>query len=46
MFLTAHIGGNTREAKVRSMRVVASNLRRVIDGQEPFNIVNGVSFRR
>jgi phosphoglycerate dehydrogenase-like enzyme len=46
VFLTAHIGGNTREAKVRSMRVVASNLRRVIDGQEPFHVVNGVSFRR
>lgn len=46
VFLTAHIGGNTREAKVRSMRVVATNLRRVIEGQEPFNVVNGVTFRR
>jgi D-3-phosphoglycerate dehydrogenase len=46
VFLTAHVGGNTREARFRSMRVVASNLRRVIDGQEPFNVVNGVPFRR
>ncbi|MBO0701930.1 MAG: 2-hydroxyacid dehydrogenase [Candidatus Dormibacteraeota bacterium] len=46
VFLTAHVGGNTREARERSKRVVATNLRRVIQGLEPFNVVNGVSFRR
>ncbi|MGH7911544.1 MAG: NAD(P)-dependent oxidoreductase [Candidatus Dormibacteraceae bacterium] len=46
VFLSAHIGGNTKEAKARAQRVVATNLRRVIDGLEPFNVVNGVAFRR
>jgi len=46
VFLTAHIGGNTREARLRSMRVVAGNLRRVMEGQEPYNVVNGIPFRR
>jgi hypothetical protein len=39
-------GGNTREARARSTRVVATNLRRVVEGLEPFNVVNGVAFRR
>jgi D-3-phosphoglycerate dehydrogenase len=46
VFLTAHIGGNTQEAKARALRVVASNLQRVVRGQEPFNVVNGVPYRR
>ena len=46
VFLTAHIGGFTREAMARSIRVVASNVRRVVQGMEPFNVVNGVPFRR
>ncbi|MBO0708126.1 MAG: hydroxyacid dehydrogenase, partial [Candidatus Dormibacteraeota bacterium] len=46
VFLTAHIGGNTREAMARSIRVVESNLRRVVEGLEPFNVVNGVPYRR
>jgi D-3-phosphoglycerate dehydrogenase len=45
VFLTAHIGGNTREAKARALNVVGTNLRRVIAGLEPFNVVNGVTFR-
>ena len=46
VFLSPHVGGNTREAKVRALQVVGTNLRRVIAGLEPFNVVNGVSFRR
>lgn len=46
VFLTAHIGGATREAQARSARVVTTNLRRVVQGLEPFNVVNGVPYRR
>ena len=46
MFLTAHVGGNTEECRVRAREFVGTNLRRVIAGLEPFNVVNGVGFRR
>lgn len=46
VFLSAHIGGNTREAKARSVQVVATNVRRVVEGLDPFNVVNGVTYRR
>jgi D-3-phosphoglycerate dehydrogenase len=43
VFLTPHVAGGTREARVRAMDVVASNLRRVLAGQEPLHVVNGVA---
>lgn len=46
VFLSAHIGGNTREAKARSVQVVATNVRRVVQGLDPFNVVNGVTYRK
>lgn len=46
VFLTSHIGGNTEECRARSRDFVGTNLRRVIAGLEPFNVVNGVGFRR
>jgi D-3-phosphoglycerate dehydrogenase len=46
VFLTSHIGGNTEQARARSLEFVGTNLRRVIAGLEPFNVVNGVGFRR
>ncbi|MBO0744001.1 MAG: 2-hydroxyacid dehydrogenase [Candidatus Dormibacteraeota bacterium] len=46
VFLTSHIGGNTEECRARALDFVGTNLRRVIAGQEPFNVVNGVGFRR
>jgi len=46
VFLTSHIGGNTEECRARSLEFVGTNLRRVIAGLEPFNVVNGVGFRR
>lgn len=46
VFMTSHSGGNTAEARARGRAMVGANLRRVIAGQEPFNIVNGVGFRR
>ncbi|MBO0705218.1 MAG: hypothetical protein J2P39_07860, partial [Candidatus Dormibacteraeota bacterium] len=45
VFLTPHIGGNTADAKARSLEVVGTNLRRVLAGLEPFHVVNGVSLR-
>jgi D-3-phosphoglycerate dehydrogenase len=46
VFLTSHIGGNTEECRVRAREFVGTNLRRVIAGLEPFNVVNGVGFRQ
>lgn len=46
VFLTSHIGGNTEECRARSLEFVGTNLRRVIAGLEPFNVVNGVGYRR
>lgn len=46
VFMTSHIGGNTEECRARALEFVGTNLRRVIAGQEPFNVVNGVGFRR
>jgi D-3-phosphoglycerate dehydrogenase len=43
VFLTPHVGGGTAEARVRSGEVVATNLRRVLAGEPPLHIVNGVS---
>lgn len=46
VFLTPHVAGGTREAKVRAMDVVATNLRRVLAGQEPLHVVNDAAARR
>ncbi len=45
VFLTPHSGGLTDEAEARVLEVCGANLRRVLDGLEPFNVVNGVSRR-
>ena len=45
VFLTPHTGGLTDEAEARVLAVCAANLRRVLDGLEPFNVVNGVTRR-
>ncbi len=46
VFLTSHIGGNTEECRTRALEFIGTNLRRVIAGLEPFNVVNGVGYRR
>lgn len=46
VFLTPHIAGLTEEAEARLLEVCGANLRRVLDGLEPFNVVNGVTRRR
>lgn len=43
VFLSPHMGGATREAEARVHEVVRSNLTRVLDGLQPFNVVNGVT---
>ncbi len=42
VFLSPHIGGATLEAEARVLEVVRDNLVRVLDGEEPANVVNGV----
>jgi D-3-phosphoglycerate dehydrogenase / 2-oxoglutarate reductase len=42
VFLSPHVGGATSEAEARVLEVVRDNLTRVLDGDEPFNVVNGV----
>ncbi len=46
VFLSPHVGGATREAAARVLEVCGANLNRVLDGDDPFNVVNGVSRRR
>jgi phosphoglycerate dehydrogenase-like enzyme len=43
VFITPHIGGTTREANLKLREVVAANLRRVLAGQQPLHVVNGVT---
>ncbi len=42
VFLTPHIAAGTWQARHRVRRMVAENLRRVLAGQQPLHIVNGV----
>jgi phosphoglycerate dehydrogenase-like enzyme len=43
VFLSPHAAGATREAEGRLLETCGANLRRVLDGLEPFNVVNGVT---
>ncbi len=45
VFLSPHAAGLTREAEARVLEVCGANMIRVLDGEEPFNIVNGVTRR-
>jgi D-3-phosphoglycerate dehydrogenase len=43
VFLSPHVGGGTREAIARLREEVAANIRRVLSGQPPLHVVNGVT---
>jgi D-3-phosphoglycerate dehydrogenase len=40
VFLSPHMGGGTAEAEARVLEVVGANLRRVLEGEAPVNVVN------
>ncbi|HKW69080.1 MAG TPA: 2-hydroxyacid dehydrogenase [Candidatus Dormibacteraeota bacterium] len=42
VFFSPHVAGYTVEAEARVLEVVRDNLIRVLDGEEPSNVVNGV----
>jgi D-3-phosphoglycerate dehydrogenase len=42
VFFSPHVGGWTFEAEARVLEIVRDNLTRVLDGEEPANVVNGV----
>jgi len=42
VFFSPHVGGWTFETEARVLEVVRDNLTRVLDGEEPANVVNGV----
>jgi phosphoglycerate dehydrogenase-like enzyme len=42
VILSPHVGGATFEADARLMEMVGDNLRRVLDGHPPRNVVNAV----
>ena len=46
VFLSPHAGGATEQARARALEMVRANLLRVLDGEEPFNVVNGVGRRQ
>jgi len=45
VFLSPHVAGDTEQAEARLLEMVGSNLLRVLDGDEPLHIVNGVMRR-
>jgi phosphoglycerate dehydrogenase-like enzyme len=42
VFFSPHVGGFTAESEARVLEVVRDNLIRVLEGEEPSNVVNGV----
>ena len=46
VFLSPHTGALTADAEDKLLEVCGANLRRVLAGLEPFNVVNGVTLRR
>ena len=42
VFFSPHMAGFTVEAEARALDIVRDNMTRVLDGEEPFNVVNGV----
>jgi phosphoglycerate dehydrogenase-like enzyme len=42
VILSPHVGGATLEADARLMEMVGDNLRRVLEGHAPINVVNAV----
>jgi D-3-phosphoglycerate dehydrogenase len=42
VFFSPHVGGFTVESEARALDLVRENLTRVLDGEEPANVVNGV----
>jgi gluconate 2-dehydrogenase len=42
VFFSPHVGGAALEAEARALEVIRDNLCRVLDGEEPSNVVNGV----
>ena len=42
VFFSPHVAGFTLEAEARALEMVRDNLTRVLDGEEPVNVVNGV----
>jgi D-3-phosphoglycerate dehydrogenase len=45
VFFSPHVGGAALEAEARALEVVRDNLTRVLDGEEPADVVNGVVLR-
>jgi phosphoglycerate dehydrogenase-like enzyme len=46
VFMAPHAAAWTEEAEARLLEVCGANLRRALDGLDPFNVVNGVTRRR
>jgi D-3-phosphoglycerate dehydrogenase len=42
VFFSPHVAGYTAEAEARALEMVRDNLTRVLNGEEPTNVVNGV----
>lgn len=45
VFMNPHCAGGTREARDNVIEVLTTNIQRVLSGQEPINVVNGVTVR-
>jgi phosphoglycerate dehydrogenase-like enzyme len=45
VFLSPHVAGVSEESEGRLLETCGANMRRVLDGLDPFNVVNGVNRR-
>jgi D-3-phosphoglycerate dehydrogenase len=46
LLLSPHMAGSTQEASMRIITAAKANIARVLDGQDPIDVVNGVTLRR
>jgi D-3-phosphoglycerate dehydrogenase len=46
LVLSPHMAGSTQEASMRIIAAAKANIARVLDGQDPIDVVNGVTLRR
>ena len=42
VFLTPHVAGGSEQARANLLEATAANIRRVLAGEEPLNVVNGL----
>jgi glyoxylate reductase len=42
VILTSHVAGVSKEARIRNVTIIGENLKRIINGEKPLNVINEV----